>query len=696
MSRLNYRIDSSDQSINYSTGLPVPAYIALYVDANSAGVPYARIYENATTPGGFVAMSPGYQYIVSGLTPDKTYVVEYKDDNGTRILLKTLITSIANRCFDSHLVYNGNNLIFKVDNAGISFSTQYLYDGSFDLSMQVSIDGGGSFKTFTNSSVTPHSYAGHTGWTNAELVALGLSTSIASVILRVVVENCNKTKGLLFSFEAPPPCDIDWGSPAYTKTNCTSNGADDGTITLINVTSSYFIQYSLDDITFQSSNVFTGLSPGTYTGYVRDTNPSACAHLTVSGITITEPPASACDLVYGGTIKTNETGVGLNNGTALISATSSFSPEVSINGSTWFAAPHTFTGIAPGIYTIHLRDSNPTGCNFNPGTFQILAFGTAITGSMIGNWLNRYNFIQFREFNGIKEFNTVDRGCEGVEDQLPQPFRLRDEAFAFEKNERHYPVICPNEVFTFYFNYILTAGDWSSYKIAIANYQGIQLDNIGTIQKVDLDSTHYNIYSDDCQVSGLPIGIYFIVLYKVDTLLYASNEIQLLTLNNTDKFFNAKYVTVRAQWKNLNRIYGYLWDLIPSFVLKIRLKLYVIDTQPEGTFEQYSEVSTGVKRNDNVELSKYYVMQLYYGDDIANEAMYVFQISTTIVLNNVTYITKSGYKITYDPRMQVNVGQIEFYDQEFSSINKGGRPGGITPVPDGGFLEGDFDGLIKL
>lgn len=496
-----------------------------------------------------------------------------------------------------------------------------------------------------------------------------------------------------------PVCDIAWdGPPYYTKTDCTANGADDGTITLVGITSSYYLQYSLDEITWQGSPIFTGLAPGTYTAYARDTNPAACDHLSISGITITEPAADTCDLTYTGTTKTNETGTGLNDGTALIGATSSFSPEVSINNVNWFAAPHNFTGLAPGSYTIYLRDSNPTGCSFSPGTFEILAFGAVITGSMTGNWLNRYNFIQFRTFSGVKEFNAVSRGCDDLEDQLPNPFRIRDKDFAFEKNERHYPVICPNEIFTFYFNFIggLTDPEWSIYKIAIANYQGIVLDNIGTIQKVDIDSTHYNIYSDDCQVSSLPIGIYFIVIYKDDELLYASNEIQLLTLNNTDLYFNAKYVTVRAQWKNLNNIYGYLWALIPDFAMKLRLKLYQIDTQFEGVFEQYSEVSTGVKRNDNVELSKYYVMQMYYADDIGQDAMGIWQINTTLVLNNVTYITKSGYKITYDPRMQVNVGQIELYDQEFSSINKGGRPGGITPTPEIGFLEGDFEGLIKL
>lgn len=66
-----------------------------------------------------------------------------------------------------------------------------------------------------------------------------------------------------------PPCDID-GTVIHTDE--TAPFANDGTVTF-NVTSSYEpIQYTVDLITFQSSPVFTGLSPGSYTVQARDAN----------------------------------------------------------------------------------------------------------------------------------------------------------------------------------------------------------------------------------------------------------------------------------------------------------------------------------------------------------------------------------------------------------------------------------------
>lgn len=73
------------------------------------------------------------------------------------------------------------------------------------------------------------------------------------------------------SFEIFPvvECDLTPGTPAYSKTNETSPGANNGTITSI-FTSSYTMEYSLDDATYQLSPTFTALPPDNYTLYVRD------------------------------------------------------------------------------------------------------------------------------------------------------------------------------------------------------------------------------------------------------------------------------------------------------------------------------------------------------------------------------------------------------------------------------------------
>jgi hypothetical protein len=70
------------------------------------------------------------------------------------------------------------------------------------------------------------------------------------------------------------PCDLSFGTPAYTKTDETAEDADDGTITVFadNTTpgSPYTPRYAIDGGTYQLSNIFTGVIPGVHTITVND------------------------------------------------------------------------------------------------------------------------------------------------------------------------------------------------------------------------------------------------------------------------------------------------------------------------------------------------------------------------------------------------------------------------------------------
>lgn len=81
-------------------------------------------------------------------------------------------------------------------------------------------------------------------------------------------------------------CDLAFDSPAYTKTNETGVGLNDGSFT-IRVLSSFTKQYSLDNVTWQSSNVFSPKPPGSYNVYIRDTNPAGCS-LYISNIIVAQ------------------------------------------------------------------------------------------------------------------------------------------------------------------------------------------------------------------------------------------------------------------------------------------------------------------------------------------------------------------------------------------------------------------------
>lgn len=105
-------------------------------------------------------------------------------------------------------------------------------------------------------------------------------------------------------------------------------------------------QYSVNGINFQASNFFGGLTPGSYVVSVKDAN--NCISTTAVIVASTGGPsvtgtsvASSCSANTG---SITATGVG---GTGAL--------QYSINGTT-FQAFNTFSGLAPGTYTLYARD----------------------------------------------------------------------------------------------------------------------------------------------------------------------------------------------------------------------------------------------------------------------------------------------------------------------------------------------------
>jgi large repetitive protein len=107
------------------------------------------------------------------------------------------------------------------------------------------------------------------------------------------------------------------------------------------------LQYSLDGITYSPTFTFTNLAPNTYTVYIRDA--LGCIKTTT-------------------VIVTNASGLGLtlsavnsscnNNGVITATATGGVLPlQYNINGGA-YQASNIFNGLAPGTYTVTVRDAN--------------------------------------------------------------------------------------------------------------------------------------------------------------------------------------------------------------------------------------------------------------------------------------------------------------------------------------------------
>ena len=130
-----------------------------------------------------------------------------------------------------------------------------------------------------------------------------------------------------------------------TPTAC---GANTGTITANGSGGTAPLQYSIDGITYQASNIFTALATGIYTVYVKDAN--GCIRTTV--VTITNTSGLTLN---GSSVSSTCSG---STGTITAVASGGVAPlQYSING-TIYQAGNIFTNVAPGAYTLYARDAN--------------------------------------------------------------------------------------------------------------------------------------------------------------------------------------------------------------------------------------------------------------------------------------------------------------------------------------------------
>lgn len=158
-----------------------------------------------------------------------------------------------------------------------------------------------------------------------------------------------------------------------TAANCgTSNGSIDVTGVAGGVAP---YEYSLDGVTWQPGNSFSGLPSGTYTVYIRDNGATCTRTITpvVIGTTGNIPAAST---------STPAACTGVNNGSITITSAGGTGPYTfSLDGGAAVPGtiPFTFSNLAPGAHTVKVNDVG-TGCSSVVMNFNITT-GTGVTAT---------------------------------------------------------------------------------------------------------------------------------------------------------------------------------------------------------------------------------------------------------------------------------------------------------------------------
>ncbi|MBW8049827.1 MAG: S8 family serine peptidase [Cytophagales bacterium] len=215
------------------------------------------------------------------------------------------------------------------------FAQDPFCNGSIDGFAQIAVTGGNPEYTFLWS----------TGETSQTVFPLGAGS------YTVIVTDANGCTATDSATLIDPPVLIVTSSSA-TDVSC--NGGSDGTATIAGTGGTPPYSYQWWDFPFTqliaATNPATGLTAGTYVGYVIDDN--GCYDSAI--VTINEPTP-----VILSTTTTNALCNGVSNGTATVIATGGTPPYFFYK---WFTTPPQFsataTGLAAGIYQVVVVDTN--------------------------------------------------------------------------------------------------------------------------------------------------------------------------------------------------------------------------------------------------------------------------------------------------------------------------------------------------
>ena len=241
--------------------------------------------------------------------------------------------------------------------------------GTLDATADVLCAGGNNGSlTVSGSAATPTYQYSIDGATTFQ--ASGVFGTLTAGNYTVIIEDLNGCQTTVNSTINEP---LPLTGSVVTTTDATCGQANgSGEVVGANGTAAY--QYSIDGgTTFQASGVFGTLTPGTYTITIEDLN--NCQ--TVVPVTINDLAGLTAQI----DAQTNVTCFGGSNGSVTVTASGSTAPyQYSIDGGTTFISLGSYSGLAPGPYTIICEDFN--GCLF-PVSVTILE-PTALVGTLVG------------------------------------------------------------------------------------------------------------------------------------------------------------------------------------------------------------------------------------------------------------------------------------------------------------------------
>jgi hypothetical protein len=213
--------------------------------------------------------------------------------------------------------------------------------------------------------------------------------------------------------------------------------------------------------------------------------------------------------------------------------------------------------------------------------------------------------------------------------------------------------------------------NFSDFRLALvrADNGAVVHSNLGPLQQHFIDSPTNDFFNIYCTlvIPTATFGLHYFRIYRNsdNTELFTSSYI----LVRTDQA--VLYTTTTfARFRHDRYFYGIKYADLPGFYQQFRLGISRIDRQYEGDKEVYREVTTGKQRTFQNNLARYIKFETYYFDSDAHEAAAVMFEHAYFELNGAIYVPKNAYKEPSLVLFKFGKGEIEMWDQEFSTVNR--------------------------
>ena len=207
--------------------------------------------------------------------------------------------------------------------------------------------------------------------------------------------------------------------------------------------------------------------------------------------------------------------------------------------------------------------------------------------------------------------------------------------------------------------------DFANLTLAVYDcYDNEIIVSANTLQKVDLGGGTYRIYSENILITGLvPNKSYRWKIYDTVT------EMVLLYPDQTWQFVSDPDKYVRLSYRNSSNRDNYNYEELPDYRNIIYVDMNLIDEPTEYDITSEFDATTNTSRNQKTSLKDSVVLETYFFDEMANNAMKSISMHNDIEMNFVSYTVKKGYEMDYDFLTRRQKGTIEFWNDIVNTIN---------------------------